>query len=182
MMFLKQFESTGRALSSSGLISGSSGNLSLRVGNRVLITTRGSNLAALGPSEVVQTGLYDDDANTPLASSELAVHRAIYKETDARAIVHAHPAGAVALSVADKATIIGQTPVLGESTVVVPGALAAEISRALKTSPLVMVRGHGSFAAGKSMEEALMVTLAFEAKCLILCADRGLKPGASLEV
>jgi L-fuculose-phosphate aldolase len=180
-MFLEQFKATGRALSSAGLIHGSSGNLSLRLNGHLLITTHGSNLADLKASDVVETGIFSEDANTPLASSELQVHRAIYEETDARSIVHAHPAGAVTLSVRDNAAVIGKTPILGESTEIIPGALSAEIARALKTCELVMVRGHGSFALGKTMEEALELTLAFEEECRRFCESRGLKPNVSSE-
>jgi L-fuculose-phosphate aldolase len=178
---LKAFQRIGRRLNEAGLIHGSSGNLSLRLNGQLLITTHGSNLADLKASDVVETGIFSDDANTPLASSELQVHRAIYKETDARAVVHAHPAGAVTLSVRDKAAVIGKTPILGESTEIIPGALSAEIARALKTCSLVMVRGHGSFAVGKTMEQALKLTLAFEDGCQGLCEERGLKPNVSSE-
>ena len=38
--------------------------------------------------DLVRTGIYEDDRFTPRASSELAVHRAIYTGTPAQAIVH----------------------------------------------------------------------------------------------
>ena len=174
-MYLSAFQETGRALAEAGLISGASGNLSLREGNRLLITTHGSRLDNLAPCDVVETGLTADDNNTPLASSELPVHRAIYSATRARAIVHSHPAHAVTLSLTDKsAAAIAGTPVLGSSAEIIPGALAEEIGTALKTCPLVMVRGHGSFSTGKTLGEALRLTLAFASECRRLCEERGL--------
>jgi len=80
-MFLNQFQNVGRWLFLRGLVSSSSGNLSIRLGDRLIITRRGSNLGALQEKDLVETGINKNDRSTPLASSELAVHRAIYQNT-----------------------------------------------------------------------------------------------------
>jgi hypothetical protein len=46
-MFLTQFQNVGRALSNRGLVSSASGNLSIRMGDHLIITRRGSNLGGL---------------------------------------------------------------------------------------------------------------------------------------
>jgi L-fuculose-phosphate aldolase len=176
---LAEFQSVGSALATAGLIHGSSGNLSLRLEGRILITTHGSDLARLTASDVVEVGLNAGGGNSLRTSSELPVHRAIYQVTGARAVVHAHPAHAVTLSSADKAPDVLNAPVVGEGAEIVPGALAEEVARALKSFPLVMVRGHGSFAIGNTMEEALQLTLAFEKKCRALREKRGPVPSSN---
>ena len=168
-MYLAAFRETGHRLAKAGLISGANGNLSIRLNNHILITAHGSKLDSLMPSEIVETAVEEDDANTPLASYELPVHRAIYRATPARAIVHAHPTHTVSLSLADNAKILAGVPVLGTGGKIIPGLLASEIATALKISPLVMVRGHGSFAAGKTLDEALRLTMAYEEKSRRLC-------------
>jgi L-fuculose-phosphate aldolase len=162
-MSLAEFQAVGGALASAGLISGASGNLSLRLDDRLVITRHGSILSALTQDDLVETGINRDDAGTPLASSELPVHRAIYRKTSAQAIVHSHAPHAVALSLSGRVT--SGLPVFGESDVIVPGALAGEIAQALRHHSLVMVRGHGSFAVGQTLAEACKLTLEFEAEC-----------------
>ena len=67
-----------------------SGN-SLGVGDRVLITRRGSMLGRLTERDIIETSLEHDDSEIALASTEIVVHRAIYAKTNALAIVHGHP-------------------------------------------------------------------------------------------
>jgi L-fuculose-phosphate aldolase len=63
-------------------------------------------LAHLSERDLIETGLDEDDSNIMLTSSELVVHRAIYQNTSALAIVHVHPPHAVALTMALKDAII----------------------------------------------------------------------------
>jgi len=100
-MLLSQFQTIGHDLFARGLVSSSSGNLSIKLGERIIITRRGSRLGCLEEHDLIETGLDKDDRSTPLASTELAVHRAIYRETPALAIVHAHPPHYVALSLVE---------------------------------------------------------------------------------
>jgi len=90
-MILSQFQTVGRDLFTKGLVSSHSGNLSIRLGERIIITRRSSRLGCLEEHDLIETGLSKNDRNTPLASVELAVHRAIYQQTSALAIVHAPP-------------------------------------------------------------------------------------------
>src|ERR1700690_4309879 len=101
-MLLNQFQSIGRLLFSRGLVSSQSGNLSVRMGDRLIITRRACNLGALQEKDIIETGIARNDRATPLATSELSIHRAIYHYTQAKAIVHAHPAHVIALSLTQK--------------------------------------------------------------------------------
>jgi len=169
-VYLPQFQAAGLALAESGLITGASGNLSIHLKDRLIITRHGSVLSSLTGSDLIETGIYTDDSATSLASWELPVHRAVYMGTKALCIVHAHPPHAVMLSLADeKVEIPGGVAVVGTSTGIVPGVLASEIARELGKHPLVMVKGHGSFAIGKTLAEACDLTLAFEEDCRRIC-------------
>jgi L-fuculose-phosphate aldolase len=115
---------------------------------------------------------------------ELAVHRAIYRETPAVAIVHAHPPHAVALSLTETEivpidtegqSIMEQVPVLGWNTKVKPGSLGDEIAQALKQSRVVMVHGHGTFAIGQLLEEAHNYTTTLEESCQVICLLKSLQ-------
>ena len=100
-MILSQFQTIGRDLFAGGLISYNNGNLSIRLGERIIITRRGSRLGCLQENDLIETGLNKNDRSTPLASTELRVHRAIYRETSALAVIHAHGPHAVALSLVE---------------------------------------------------------------------------------
>jgi L-fuculose-phosphate aldolase len=183
-MFINQFQNVGGALFSRGLVSSSSGNLSIRMGEHIIITRRGSNLGDLQETDLVETGISKNDRNTPLASVELPVHRAIYQNTPAKAIVHAHPPHLTALSMAERFIAsehlenfgsLGSVPVLGWDMDVKPGGLAEIIAEALQTNRIVVVRGHGSFAVGQIMDEAYDCTTGLEEACEILCLMKSMR-------
>jgi len=134
-------------------------------------------LSCLEEHDIVETGINKNDRFTPLASTELAVHRAIYKRTPASAIVHAHPAYAVALSFSEQeitpcdvegSLLLPKVPILGWGTTVKPEEPAEEIAEALARCKIVLVYGHGSFAAAQLLEEAYQYTTALEESCRLL--------------
>ena len=168
---LSQFQSLGRDLFTRGLVSSHTGNLSVRLRNRITITRRGCMLGSIGENDLIETGINKNDRFTPLASIELAVHRAIYRATPAQAIIHAHPPHAIALSLtmteivpnsAEGLATVGRVPVLGWDMKVEPGGLAEIIAEALIEHRVVMVHGHGSFAIGQLLEDAYNCTTALE--------------------
>ena len=120
-MISSQFQTIGRDLFARGLVSSHSGNLSIRLGDRIIITRRGSMLNCLQEHDLIETGIIRNNRSTPLASIDLAIHRAIYRETQALAIVHAHPPHATALSLieneivpsAEGLSVVGTVPVVG---------------------------------------------------------------------
>ena len=183
-MLLAQFQAVGNDLFSEGLVSSHSGNLSVRLGDRMVITRRGSKLGYLQEHDLIETGINKNDRYTPLASVELPVHRAIYQQTPALAIVHAHSPHAVALSLMETEIVpsdteglqvAGRIPVLGWHMEVKPGGLADIIAQALKQCHVVMVHGHGSFAIGQLLDEAHSCTTMLEESCRILCLLKSLK-------
>jgi L-fuculose-phosphate aldolase len=186
-MILAQFQSVGRDLFTSGLISSNSGNLSVRMGDSIIITRRGSMLNCLQEQDLIETGVFKNSRFTPLASVELPVHRAIYQNTQAQAIVHAHPPHAVALSCREKEIIpdpeshavIERVPVLGWGEEVKPGGLADLIAQALQEYRIVLVRGHGTFAIGQLLDEAYNLTTSIEEICHVQCLLRSLQVGST---
>ena len=189
-MILDQFQTVGRDLFAQGLVSSHTGNLSIRLGENLIITRRGSMLNNLHEHDLIETGITKNSRSTPLASTELVVHRAIYRETQAQAIVHAHPPHVIALSLTETeitpGTVeglasIGKVPVLGWNTQVTAGGLADVIAQALKQYRIVMVHGHGSFAIGQLLEEAYNFTTLLEESCQILCLLKSLKVSPTTE-
>jgi L-fuculose-phosphate aldolase len=182
-MFLNQFQNVGRSLASRGLVSSASGNLSIRMGDRLIITRRGSNLGALQEKDLIETGINKNDRATPLASIELPVHRAIYQNTQARAIVHAHPTHVIVLSMLEKVIsssylaefcALNPVPVIGWGMEIKAGGLSEHIAEALKDNHIIAVHGHGSFAIGTLLDDALNNTTNLEEACAVICLMRTL--------
>src|SRR3972149_4186621 len=153
----------GAALGPRGLVNRCAANLSVRVGDRMLVTRHGCKLGRIVFEDLGETGLAPGDPADVLASMEVAVHRAIYCFTAARAVVHAHPAHAIALSFKTRqitpvdiegSALLGPVPVVGWGERFGPGQGAESIAKALTSCKAVMVHGHGCFAAGADLEEA----------------------------
>ncbi len=181
------FRDIGRDIYLGGLASSHAGNMSVRMGDRILITRRGSMIGRLKPEDLIETGLYEDDSNIMLASSELVVHRAIYQATSALAIVHAHPPHATALSMCEDAIVpadsegsylLHRVPVVTSSRTIGSSEVADVVAPALKDHKVVMLRGHGSFAVGEMLEEAFMLTSSLEFSSRILYLVCGLGKSA----
>lgn len=174
---VEEFARTGRILFEAGLNNSHSGNLSLRLGDRVIITRRGAMLGELTAEDLVDVGLAEDDSGIALASTEVKVHRAVYAATSHLAVVHTHPRTATALSMNRDYLVpvdeegryyFKRIPVLVVKDSIGSEELVRELPGMLKDYPLVMVRGHGAFAVGGNLEEGLQITHACEWSCEIL--------------
>jgi L-fuculose-phosphate aldolase len=152
----------GRKIVSAGLTSSRFGNISVLRGDRIFITCTGSMLDELDEAQVVEVDLTGPCPQDRTASSETCVHRAIYQSTSAMAIIHTHSPYAVALSLIEKTAV---EPIdsegkhfLGAMPVVEGGFgsndLAKSASSALRAGQACIARGHGVFAAGRSLAEA----------------------------
>ncbi len=174
---LEQFQRFGYDLFYRGLTSSHGGNMSVRMGDRIIITRTGAMLAHLNKADLIETGLYENDSNILLASSELVVHRSIYQNTSALAIVHVHPPYAVAESMTVKDAIIPidsegsylmhKVPVIHTEKTVGSSEVAKLAAKMLREYKIFMLRGHGSFAIGPTMEDAYQLTSSLEESCRI---------------
>ncbi len=173
---LEHFQTIGAELCRDRLVSRHGGNLSVRTGNRMLVTRHGCGLGRLGPDDLVEVDIAQEGPVDAVASLEAEVHRAIYRLTDARAVVHAHPSHAIALSFKAREivppdmegeVILGRVPVVGWGEKFGPGQGCDVIARAFSGSKVVMVRSHGCFAIGATLEEACNYATILEESCRI---------------
>jgi L-fuculose-phosphate aldolase len=171
------FELIGRDLWLSGAVSSHGGNMSVRDGERLFITRTGSMLGHLGADDVVETGLRGPDPRDGRCSVELVVHRAIYEATGAAAIVHAHTIHTIARSLIEDRIVpvdsesllrLGEVPVVEAVSSVGSPEAGALLAEALKSRSIAVLRSHGPFAIGASLEEAFMAVSCLEASCEIL--------------
>jgi L-fuculose-phosphate aldolase len=180
---IDQFQSIGRDLFVAGLVSSHGGNMSVRMGDRIQITRRGSMLGRLTERDIIDIGLDDNDANVTLASTEIVVHRAIYQSTAALAIVHTHPPFAIAQSLvkdeivpidSEGSYLLHKVPVVSAELTAGSDEVAELVPHWLKEYDLVMLRGHGPFAIGHLLEEAYQLTSVFETTCRVLTIAEGM--------
>lgn len=170
-MLDQEFERIGKRLFLEGLVGANFGNMSVRAEGGFYITKTGAYLDSCGmPVYVPHTGDVPREA-----SSEYRAHRAVYRATEHQAIVHAHPVHAVAASLdhdlvrpvdSEGGMLCPEIPVVTGS----PGTneIAENVAGALQAGHIVIVRGHGTFAAGRTLDEAYIYTSIAEYACRIL--------------
>ncbi|OQA60041.1 MAG: L-fuculose phosphate aldolase [Euryarchaeota archaeon ADurb.Bin294] len=171
-MTSEEFTRIGKRLFSEHLVGGNFGNMSIRDEEEsFLITRSGSYLDE--PGDLVRVPLFGDVPSE--ASSEWRVHRSVYQQTRHRAIVHAHPPYAVAASlVLDEITPLDSEGKMFCPTIPIavgePGSreLADDVADCLALTGLCIARGHGTFATGKTLEEAYLYTSLAEHACRVL--------------
>jgi L-fuculose-phosphate aldolase len=146
--------------------------------DRMLITRTGSMIGHLTADDIIETSLTAcGDPADGSCSVELVVHRAIYAATDARAIVHAHSVHTVARSLVEdlivpadsesKLRLIDVPVVVSAETIGSPEA-GEKLSSALRDRRVAVLRSHGPFARGESLEDALQAVSCLEASCTVL--------------
>lgn len=95
----QQLIDTALAMNTSGLNQGTSGNLSVRCEDGMLITPSGMDYAGLSPDDIVRMDLNGAYGGARHPSSEWRFHAAIYQHhADANAVLHAHPVSCATLA------------------------------------------------------------------------------------
>ena len=172
----EMFREIGRDLFVSNLISSHGGNLSIRLSDRLIIKRRGAMLGNLKPHDLIETGIEKNDSGVALASTELLVHRAIYMSTPALAICHCHPRTAIAFSLSrdelvpvdnEASYLLKKIPVVTEEFPSGTPEMANKVAEALRNYKIIMLRGHGSFATGQTLDEAFHWSSTLEESCQI---------------
>jgi L-fuculose-phosphate aldolase len=159
----EEFRDIGRDIYVGQLTSSHGGNMSVRVGNRVIIKRRGAQLGRLKITDFLETSLYHKDSGIIRASTELIVHRTIYLKTSALAVIHSHPRTAICLSMSrdeiipidvEGSYLLHKVPVVAAEFSSGSQEMADLVADALREYKIIMLRGHGCFATGQTLEEA----------------------------
>jgi L-fuculose-phosphate aldolase len=163
----------GKKMAERGLVSAHAGNISKLIGNSLLISMHGSMLDEL-EGKIVQVPLEPPSPLDHLASSELPMHRAIYRETQTTAVFHGHGRFSIIESLSTDAMHI--TPADSESAYYLPvipivegesgtEELGHAAAVALKEHRGALIRGHGVVTKGASVEEAYAMLALIEQAC-----------------
>ncbi|GAA2161164.1 class II aldolase/adducin family protein [Actinomadura napierensis] len=154
----------GRRLAETGLVTGASGNVSVRSGDLVAVTPGGMMLDRMRPEDCpvvnLDARLVDGDR---APSSETPMHLALYRETPAAAVVHTHSTyGAVV------ATTMTELPPIHYNTLLLGGVvrvaeyatygtpeLAENVRVAMEGGKrAALMANHGGVTIGRDLDEA----------------------------
>ena len=188
----------GRSLYDRGYAHGSSGNLSVRLADGVLITPTGSSLGRLDPARLAKITFDGEPMVGDLPSKEAFLHLAVYaSRPGANAIVHLHCTCAVAVSClvhADPGNVIAPLTAYHVMRVGVlplipyfpPGdrALAETVGQVAQRHRAMLLANHGPVVAGNSLDDAIDSAEELEqtAKLTLLLHDRHVAPLTSAQV
>lgn len=158
-----------RRLGRLGLIQGSSGNLSTRTWDGMLISPSGMTPEHIEPAHLIATTLDSPALN---ASSEWALHAGLYNDNPAiGAVVHTHADACTALSCLAEplppfhymvASFGGDNVRCAPYATFGTPALAELAIEAMRGRTACLLANHGMIAAGPTLEDALATTLRLE--------------------
>ena len=160
----------GRICYERHLMTSNDGNISARLGDdQLLITASGISKGRMAVDDLLAIDL---DGKVLQAkpnrrpSSELPMHLEVYRERpEVRAVIHAHPVFATALTVAGLAfpndvlpevlLVLGEVPVTEYAT---PSSQedAAAIQQLIHGHSAILLRQHGTLTVGADLDEALL--------------------------
>ena len=152
-----------RRMTADNLVVGTSGNVSVRVGDLVCATPSGVDYATMRPEDIPVVTL---DGNVVAGSfkptSELPMHLRCYTDFGAQAVVHTHSAAATAVSLvrSDVPLVHYQMAMFGGQVKVAPYAtfgtpeLADAMAVALQGRSACVLENHGTIAFSSSLAHA----------------------------
>jgi ribulose-5-phosphate 4-epimerase/fuculose-1-phosphate aldolase len=169
MGLLEQVCETAQSFFDRGYAFGSTGNLSVRIEDRVWITPTGLPLKGLTPARLAEIDAQGQTLNGNKPSKEFPFHLAIYRRRpEARAIVHLHSTYAVALSCLADLDSTRPMPAitpyyfmrvapLGIVAYHRPGSkeLAEAVEAHASAHHSLLLRNHGLITSGVSWNEAV---------------------------
>lgn len=162
----------GKSLFDRGLTAGSSGNISVRLPDGMLVTPTNSCLGNLDPERIAKLDRQGNLLEGDKPSKEAFLHHCMYEAREGeQAIVHLHSTYSVAVSClaeVDPADVlppitayyvmrVGKLPLVPYFA---PGdeKLAEAVEKAAKASRAVLLSNHGPVVAGKSLDAAVYAT------------------------
>ena len=164
----REIVETCRAMNAAGINQGTSGNVSARCGEKLLITPSGLPYDAMTPEDIVAMPLDRDDGSHEGAlapSSEWRFHLDITRaRPDVGAVVHTHSTYATALAICGReipavhymiAAAGGPTIRVAPYATYGTAELSANALAALEGRSACLLANHGVIATGPSLQRAL---------------------------
>ena len=173
-----------RSLYARGWMPGTAGNISVRTGQTAAITGSGLSKGELTADDMVTVAVADSQpvSGSRRPSAETAIHTAIYRATDADAVVHVHAPHATAQTVGASTTLTftGYELIKGlgaSGAISIPvftnhadvASVGEDIEQHLQqhpeAPPVLFIAGHGITAWGADLAQARDRAECLEAMC-----------------
>jgi L-fuculose-phosphate aldolase len=168
---------SGKQLLRSGLVSGTWGNISLRLNDDyMLITPSGRDYETLTPGEIVLVDIRDlsHDGNIK-PSSESGLHAEIYKgRKEILAVIHTHSQNVCTVAAThreipplldDMVQIIGPSVRVSDYALSGTEKLTKNVMKALAGRNAALLANHGAVCIGRDMQEAFFACEILEKSC-----------------
>ena len=178
----------GKSLFDRGLTFGSSGNISVRMSDGILVTPTNTCLGRIDPDRISKVSFYGTHKSGDKPSKEASMHLSMYRSREKdTAIVHLHSTYSVAVSCLpeiDQQNVlppltayymmrVGKLPMLPYFA---PGdeQLAAEVEKLAQQNHAILLAHHGPIVSSRELDSAVYATEELEetAKLFLLLADR----------
>tara|TARA_B100000161_G_C33555185_1_gene417487 strand:+ start:2463 stop:3110 length:648 start_codon:yes stop_codon:yes gene_type:complete len=158
------------------LVKGTSGNISLRIGKNIIIKPSGVSYNLLKRSDFVVVSIENNRVikGTLKPSTDTQSHIEIYKNLpDVNSVIHTHSPYATAFAVAGKPIPCYMTSIadefggdipIGKMVDIGDDKIGHEFARVYKKfrSDVVLMKGHGVFAASDTLESCLKHVISVE--------------------
>ncbi len=159
----RQVAECGRRMLAEGLVLGTAGNVSVRVGELVAVSPSGTPYDRIEPRDVSVVDLAGKQVDGPHPpSSETPMHLDVYAATGAGAVVHHHGLQSAAVS-----TVLDELPALHYYVLQLGGPvrvaryatygtpeLARSVRAALEGRTAALMQNHGAVAHGDTLDAA----------------------------
>jgi L-fuculose-phosphate aldolase len=156
-----------RRLAAAGLVAGTSGNVSVRDGDAIVVTATGAVFEEMTADQVARVDLEGNViGDGPKPTSEIALHLGVYERYGAGAVVHTHAPMATALS-----TVLDELPMIHYEMLLLGGPvrvapyrtfgtpeLAEAVLEALDGRTAAMMANHGTVTLGADVAGAVRAT------------------------
>jgi L-fuculose-phosphate aldolase len=168
----KEIIATSLAMERKGINQGTSGNISVRWGEGLLITASGLSYETMAPEDIIYLEMDGTPHGPHSPSSEWRFHRDIVRaRPDIHAIVHAHPVYCTAQAITGKdipavhymiAAAGGPTIRCAPYATFGTAELSPGVIEALEGRLACLVANHGLVACGPNLRKALWLALEVE--------------------
>ena len=153
------------------LVSGKSGNVSIRLNDYIAITPTLKAINALNEEDIVLVDMEGNSLTKGKPSSEAGMHLAIYKKrSDVNAIIHTHSPYTTGFAFSDKKIkrLEGfgkiNKPYLSSIEYQKPGTkeLAIAASEAIDDEDVLILKNHGVICVGENLKETESLSIFIE--------------------
>lgn len=171
----KAVRDMGVRLVQTGLVIGTWGNVSVRVGSQVVITPSGANYDVLTEEDMPVVDLATGAYEGAKPSSEKGLHLEVYRQRkEINAVIHVHSPHASTLAAArkelppildDVAQLIGPNVRVADYALPSTSKIVRKTMRALSGRMAALMANHGAICLGRDLEEAFLCCQVLEKGC-----------------